>query len=95
MLTAEHIIGKALPILIGHGVKRAGLFGSFAVGDAHADSDVDLLVEPADGESLLGMLQLKLDLEDVLERSVDLVNYRAIKTAIRDRILAEEIRFHG
>lgn len=95
MLTQQQIINTALPILLKHGVARAGLFGSHAEKDARDDSDVDLLIEPKAGSSLLDFIGLKLELEDVFQRSVDLVDYRAIKPIIRDRVLAQEIRFHG
>ncbi len=95
MLTHQQIITTALPILLKHGVTRAGLFGSHADQDAQADSDVDLLIAPRSDSSLLDFIGLKLELEDVFQRPVDLVDYRTIKPIIRDRVLAQEIRFHG
>jgi predicted nucleotidyltransferase len=35
---------RALPILVSHGVRRAGIFGSLARGETHSRSDVDLLI---------------------------------------------------
>ena len=84
-----------MPILLKHGVKRAGLFGSYADGTETDQSDVDLLVDPWDSYSLLDFIGMKLELEDAMDLSVDLVDYRTIKPLIRDRILAQEIRFHG
>lgn len=95
MLSQQQIISTALPVLIKHGVVRAGLFGSHARNDARIDSDVDLLIQPPAGASLLDFIGLKLELEDVLQRGVDLVDYNAIKPLIRDRILSQEVRFHG
>ena len=63
--------------------------------DARDDNDVDLLIESKAGSSLLDFIGLKLQLEDAFQRSVDLVDYRTIKPIIRDRVLAQEIRFHG
>ena len=41
-----NIIKRELPYLMEHfGVKRIGLFGSFARGTPRSDSDVDILVE--------------------------------------------------
>jgi uncharacterized protein len=42
----EKIIRQEYPYLKGHfGIKRIGLFGSFAFNTAKKDSDIDLLVE--------------------------------------------------
>ena len=80
-----------LPVLRRHGITRAGIFGSVARGDATTESDVDILIELDVQASLLDVVGIKLELEDVLGRRVDLVQYAAIKPALRDRILREEV----
>ena len=80
-----------LPVLRRHGITRAGIFGSVARGDATTESDVDILIELDVQASLLDFVGIKLELEDVLGRRVDLVQYAAIKPALRDRILREEV----
>ena len=82
---------KILPVLWRHGIKRAGMFGSFARGEATPESDVDILIELDRQASLLDFIGIKLELEDVLGRSVDLVEYAAIKPRLRDRILRDEV----
>ena len=74
-----------------HSITRAGIFGSIARGEATPESDVDILIELGGQASLLDFIGIKLDLEDVLGRSVDLVEYAAIKPRLRDRILREEV----
>ena len=74
-----------------HSITRAGVFGSIARGQATPESDVDILIELDRQASLLDFIGIKLDLEDVLGRSVDLVEYAAIKPRLRDRILREEV----
>ncbi len=87
----EQISKRIMPILIRHKVSKAGVFGSVARGDNTADSDVDLLVEiPAD-ISLLDFAGIKLELEDALNRKVDLVEYAAIKQVIRETIMKEQV----
>ena len=49
------------------GVVRAGVFGSFARGEATNSSDVDFLVEFEPGRTLLDLCGLRLDLRDGLE----------------------------
>jgi predicted nucleotidyltransferase len=44
--------------------------------------------------SLLGFVRIKLELEDVLHTKVDLVEYKNIKTRLKDRILSEEVRIY-
>ncbi|NIP33290.1 MAG: nucleotidyltransferase family protein [Thermoplasmata archaeon] len=79
------------PILKEHGVKRAGLFGSFVRDEAGEGSDVDLLVELDDDVSLLDIAHIKGELEEALGLKVDLVEYSAIDPRLRERILAEEV----
>ncbi len=74
-----------------HSITRAGIFGSIARGQATPESDVDILIELDRQASLLDFIGIKLDLEDVLGRSVDLVEYAAIKPRLRDRILRDEV----
>ena len=77
------------------GVARLDVFGSAALGmdfDA-ATSDVDFLVEfGSQGDHLARFLELKDALEALLERSVDLVDRKAIEASRnyirRRRILA-------
>ena len=61
------------PIAKKHGVRRVSVFGSVARGDAHAGSDVDLCIDAGAIESLLGLIAFRLDAEEALHASVDLV----------------------
>lgn len=82
---------KAIPILKRARVTRAALFGSVARGDVKP-GDVDFLVEMQRPYGLFKFLTLKVDLEDALERKVDLVEYSAIKPIIRERVLRDAIQ---
>ncbi len=75
-----------------HDVARAAIFGSFARGDAEESSDLDILIEFRGEKSLLDLVGLKLELEDSLGRSVDVLTYNALHLAIRNRILSEQVR---
>ena len=72
------------------GAKRIGVFGSVARGEERADSDVDALVE-LDERTFDRYMDLKLYLEDLLGRRVDLVLADRIKPRLRERILSEVI----
>jgi uncharacterized protein len=68
------------------GVTGLGLFGSTIRGDAHEDSDVDVLVSfdgPATSERYFGV---QLSLEDLLGRPVDLVTDKALRPQLRPHI---------
>lgn len=80
------------PVLRRHGVVRAGLFGSRAVGQEREGSDVDVLVEMPEGASLLDLIGLKQDLEEHLSEKVDVVTYRSLHPLLKESILAQEVR---
>ena len=83
---------KALPVLKRHEVKRAAIFGSFARGTANSKSDVDFLIEyKGKNKTLFDLVGLKLDLEEILDRKVDVITYRSIYWRLRERILAEQV----
>ncbi|NAZ24134.1 MAG: hypothetical protein GU357_00025 [Thermofilum sp.] len=81
-----------VPVLRRHGVRRAAVFGSFARGEAREDSDLDIIVEFEGGRSLLDLAGLKVELEDVLGRRVDIVTYGSLHPLLRERVLMEEKR---
>ena len=87
----EEIKHKSEPILRQNGVTKASLFGSFARGQATNTSDVDILVELPLGKSLFDFIGLKLELEDVLGKKVDLVEYKMIKPDLKSYILKDQI----
>ncbi|MBK8704498.1 MAG: nucleotidyltransferase family protein [Saprospiraceae bacterium] len=91
----EEIKAVIVPILTRHRIKRAGIFGSVAKGNATSQSDIDILVELGSEISLLDFVGIKYELEDHLGRKVDLVEYQAIKPRLKNRIMSEEIRIYG
>ena len=74
-----------------YGARRVRVFGSAARGEAGPTSDVDLLVEMAPGRSLLDLVALWQDLEDLLGCRVDLVTEGGLSPYLRDRIHAETV----
>ena len=87
----EEVATKILPVLRRHNVLRAAVFGSFARGEPREDSDLDILVEFGGDKSLLDLAGLKLDLEEILGRSVDVITYRGVSPRIMERVLEEQV----
>ncbi len=83
---------KVLPILKRHRVNRAALFGSSIKGTMKKDSDIDILVDIKRNISLLDFVGIKLELEETLDRKVDLVEYNTIKPLLKERILREQVK---
>lgn len=74
------------------GVKKVGVFGSFAKGEERIDSDVDILVQFKEGQKTFGnYMELKFYLEELFGRKVDLVIETAIKPRLREQILKEAV----
>ena len=94
-MNVEEIKKAIEPILSRYMIRRAGLFGSVANGTSNAESDIDILVELGNKISLLDFVKLKYEIEDMLGKKVDLVEYQAIKPRLEKRILSEEIRIYG
>ncbi len=70
-----------------YGVKTIALFGSFARGEEHKNSDIDIAVEMP--PSFDNFFELKYFLEKSLKRDVDLVKIKNIRAFIRDKIKGE------
>ena len=80
---------EILAIAARHGARNVRVFGSVARGETKPESDVDILVEMESGTSLMDHVTLMQDLEDLLERKVDVVSDRALHWYIRDQVIAE------
>jgi len=74
------------------GVKSLELFGSVARDEAGSDSDVDFLVEFARPVGLFDFSRVRLYLEDVLGRSVDMGTLDALREHLRKPVLKDVIR---
>lgn len=87
----EELKQKIIPVLRRHNVAHAAIFGSFAKGIPEEDSDLDILVEFEGEKSLIDLVALQLELEEILERDVDVLTYRALNPRIKERVLQEQV----
>lgn len=72
-----------------HGVGDVRVFGSMARGDAGEGSDVDLLVSLPPEKTGLALGALLIDVQELLNRRVEVVTEKSLHPATRDRILKE------
>lgn len=72
-----------------HGVKKLGVFGSYARGGQAPNSDLDLLIEFHRPPTLFQFVRLRRRLASALGRNVDLVMKSAPKPDIGKHILQE------
>jgi predicted nucleotidyltransferase len=74
-----------------HGVTRVRVFGSFARNEAREDSDLDLLVEAGPNTSAFFPGGLLIDLEEALQRKVEIVEEQGLHHLLRGQVLEEAV----
>lgn len=74
-----------------HGVKSLAVFGSLARGETTTSSDIDLLVEFDRQVGLFDFIRLKMFLEELTGKRIDLVTPEALRPAMRAEILNKAI----
>jgi hypothetical protein len=80
---------KILELAARHGARNVRVFGSTVRGDARPDSDIDFLVEVEPGRSLLDVIGLEQDLEELLGRPVEILTDGGLSPYLQKRILDE------
>jgi predicted nucleotidyltransferase len=80
---------QVLAVASRHGASNLRVFGSISKGHEHAGSDLDLLVDLPEEQSLLRLISLRQDLEDLLGCSVDVTEAESLHPLIRTQILEQ------
>ena len=83
---------KIVSILKRNGVVKAGIFGSYARGEAKKNSDIDILIKFKGRKSLFDLVGLEIELNKMLKKKTDLLTYNSISPFLKDRIIKEEVR---
>ena len=75
--TLEEIARLIAPVAKKYNIPKVYIFGSYARGEATADSDVDLMIEVGDlhGLEVIGALE---DFKNVLKKPVDMITTRSL-----------------
>ncbi len=82
---------QVLAVAERHGASNLRIYGSITTGHDHPASDLDLLVELDEEQSLLGLISLRQELEDLLGCSVDVTAAETLHPLIRTQILEQAL----
>ena len=72
------------PVFAKNAVIRALIFGSYARGDESTGSDIDFLVEFAEGASILNLGCLIEDIKDTIDLPADVLTFHSLKKEPRE-----------
>ena len=90
-MNIETIKSQIVEVLKKYPIKHASLFGSFSRNEQTEESDIDILIEASESFTLFQLLRLENELSETLSIKTDIVEFKAIKSSIRERILADAI----
>ena len=89
--TLQQIKEKTIPVAKRYGIRNMRLFGSYARGEAHDGSDVDLRIDQGNIQTLFHYFAMVEDLENALGCHVDLVMDGSRDTKFLEHITREEV----
>lgn len=72
-------------------IRTLHLFGSHVRGEAKRSSDIDLLIDFDRTPTLFELMDLEEELEEILQRDVDLVTEKSLRGTIGQRIRSEAV----
>jgi len=90
-LSIKDIQQAVTPVAEKYGVKRVFLFGSYARGDNSDESDIDLRIDKGRLRTLWELSGFHLDVQDSLDREVDVVTTPSLDEEFLHRIQGEEV----
>lgn len=83
----KHLI---VPVLKDAGVTKSSIFGSYARGDFNSESDIDILVQLPENNSLLDLVRLERKIKTILNIDVDLLTYDSLHPLIKNQVLQQQ-----
>lgn len=78
-------------IALRHRVREVRVFGSALHGNDTEDSDLDLLVEPTAETTLMDISRIQVEMERLLDVSVDVLTPNALPEKFRAQVMAEAV----
>lgn len=91
MSELEKITEKIRPIAKKYNLTYVWIFGSYAKMKQNKNSDIDILVKTEDVAEGFKLVEVKFALEEVLEKSVDIVTTGSIKGSLLEGEDLEEV----
>jgi predicted nucleotidyltransferase len=82
---------QILAIAKQYGASNVRIFGSVAQGTADENSDIDFLVDLEEGRTLFDLGGLLMDLQDLLQRKIDVVTTTGLRERIKDDVLKQAV----
>ena len=102
--TMDEIKKRVFPVIQKYNIPAMYLFGSYARGEATEESDLDFLVDTAGTNltSLLSLGALYCDLEEVFQKSIDLITVRSVmqnvetesERSFRETVIRERVKLN-
>lgn len=77
---------KILPILRKYDVKKAGMFPTFANDESIKHSRLGIILEFGPEGRLFDLIDIKRQIESVIDRYIDVTTYKAVLPRFRDHI---------
>ncbi len=97
-LSMEDLKLLLIPVIKQNGIRKVSVFGSYARGEADAESDVDLMIEGGNTKTLFAYAELISQMEKALGRKTDVVMESSVYAdesrsgkRFRDHILKERV----
>jgi predicted nucleotidyltransferase len=88
----RNITSKVVDYFEDKPVLKAYLFGSYARSETNKDSNIDILVELDYSRSIgLKFVKMQLDLQEILNRKVDLITEKGISQYIKPNVDKDKI----
>jgi uncharacterized protein len=89
---AIELLRRHQPEIAAHGVRALYLFGSTRRNEAGPKSDVDLFLDYEEGFSLLDLVAVKEEIDQIFGVPADLTTRGGLHPLLRDDILREALR---
>jgi len=91
-MTKHEIKNIIKNVLEKNDIKKASLFGSYASNKFTDESDIDILIEfnNNNNKSLLDLIGIKQEIEEKINKTIDLLTYDSINPELKKYILNQQ-----